>query len=60
MCLIFSNAFIEGKSTAKPQSIGIGLPLSKSIIEEQGGMITVSSQLGIGTEFRISFNKGDK
>ncbi|OMF94779.1 HAMP domain-containing sensor histidine kinase [Paenibacillus sp. FSL R7-0337] len=52
--------FYRGKSTAKPQSIGIGLPLAKSIIEEQGGIITVSSQLGIGTEFRISFNKGDK
>ncbi|OKP91029.1 hypothetical protein A3844_04065 [Paenibacillus helianthi] len=52
--------FYSGRSTEKPQSLGIGLSLSKSIIEEQGGMITVVSQLGIGTEFRISFNKGER
>ncbi|RPK31398.1 HAMP domain-containing sensor histidine kinase [Paenibacillus xylanexedens] len=52
--------FYRGKNVTKPQSIGIGLSLSKSIIEEQGGMITVESQLGKGTEFRISFSKGPR
>lgn len=52
--------FYRGNGTTKPQSIGIGLSLSKSIIEEQGGMITVASKLGKGTEFRISFNKGNR
>ncbi|MGQ3480141.1 ATP-binding protein [Paenibacillus sp. TY11] len=51
--------FYRGRRTTKPQSLGIGLSLSKSIIEEQGGMITVVSQLGLGTEFRVSFNKWD-
>lgn len=51
--------FYRSRGATKPQSIGIGLSLSKSIIEEQGGMITVASQLGKGTKFQISFNKGD-
>ncbi|MEO3944677.1 HAMP domain-containing sensor histidine kinase [Gorillibacterium sp. CAU 1737] len=50
--------FYKGRSQAKPQSVGIGLSLSKSIIEGQGGMITVSSQVGDGSEFRVSFMKG--
>ncbi|AIY08788.1 hypothetical protein LK13_09415 [Paenibacillus polymyxa] len=52
--------FYRGRRTTKPQSLGIGLSLSKSIIEEQGGIITVVSQLGLGTEFRVSFNKWDR
>ncbi|SFF48779.1 HAMP domain-containing protein [Paenibacillus algorifonticola] len=52
--------FYRGRSTAKPQSIGIGLSLTKLIIEEQGGIITVASKRGEGTEFRISFLKGSR
>ncbi|MEK5395498.1 HAMP domain-containing sensor histidine kinase [Paenibacillus sp. FSL K6-2859] len=52
--------FYRGGSTTKSQSIGIGLSLSKSIIEEQGGIITVASEPGQGAKFRISFNKGDR
>ncbi|MHA7582909.1 HAMP domain-containing sensor histidine kinase [Paenibacillus vandeheii] len=51
--------FYRGGGTTKSESIGIGLSLTKSIIEEQGGIITVASEPGQGTEFRISFNKGD-
>lgn len=52
--------FYRGRSTAKPQSIGIGLSLTKLIIEGQGGIITVASKPGEGTEFRISFLKDSR
>ncbi|GIP26343.1 two-component sensor histidine kinase [Paenibacillus sp. J23TS9] len=52
--------FYRGGGKTKSQSIGIGLSLSKSIIEEQGGIITVSSEPGRGTEFKVSFHKGDR
>lgn len=50
--------FYRGKNAVKPQSVGIGLSLTKSIIEGQGGTIHVASKRGEGTEFRISFFKG--
>ncbi|MEK3914294.1 HAMP domain-containing sensor histidine kinase [Paenibacillus sp. FSL H7-0331] len=52
--------FYRGRSTAKPQSIGIGLSLTKLIIEGQGGIITVASKPGEGSEFRISFLKDSR
>ena len=50
--------FYKGKSEIKPESIGIGLNLTKLIIESQNGAISVKSQKGQGTEFTISFLKG--
>lgn len=35
--------------------IGLGLPLAKKIVEEQGGLITVDSLPGQGTTFSICF-----
>ncbi|MBT2286759.1 HAMP domain-containing histidine kinase [Paenibacillus polymyxa] len=49
--------FYRGKSHSKPEGIGIGLSLTKSIIEGQDGMITAESIYGKGSEFRISFFK---
>ncbi|XOJ01943.1 ATP-binding protein [Paenibacillus polymyxa] len=49
--------FYKGKNHNKPNSIGIGLALTKSIIEEQHGIITVESAPQEGTTFRISFFK---
>ena len=46
---IFKRFYKGGKS----DSVGIGLSLSKSIIEAQGGYIEVRSKVGIGTEFKI-------
>ena len=37
----------------KRSGTGLGLFLSKSIIEEHGGMMTVSSRLGLGSTFAI-------
>lgn len=51
------NRFYKGKN-AHPDSIGIGLAMSKSIIENQGGSIEVSSKKYQGTQFTIRFHKG--
>ena len=49
--------FYKGKNSINPKSIGIGLSLSKKIIEAHGGSITVESDLGKGTSFNIIFLK---
>lgn len=50
--------FYRGSNAVQTEGIGIGLALSKKIIEEQGGTISVKSELGQGTEFEIAFLKG--
>lgn len=47
--------FYKGKH--KTDSIGIGLNLSKSIVEKQSGTIHVESELSKGTKFLIHFYK---
>lgn len=49
--------FYKGKTSAKSDSIGIGLAMSKSIIESQGGYIKVESNQRVGTTFTITFLK---
>ena len=49
--------FYKAKSSKKSDSIGIGLALSKSIIEAHNGIIEVSSKVNIGTRFIITFIK---
>jgi signal transduction histidine kinase len=39
--------------TTRRKGTGLGLPIAKNIIEGLGGTITVSSQLGAGTEIRL-------
>lgn len=50
--------FYKGSNSVKTESIGIGLSLSKLIIEKQGGSIAANSIRGAGTEFTITFLKG--
>lgn len=50
--------FYKGGNSTKDDSIGIGLAMSKSIIESQGGYIRVKSKIGMGTEFNITFLRG--
>ncbi|MBU3144662.1 HAMP domain-containing sensor histidine kinase [Clostridium sp. CF012] len=49
--------FYKGKASKKSESIGIGLALSKSIVEAHNGMIEVRSKVDIGTRFIITFVK---
>lgn len=47
--------FYRSKASLDTQGIGLGLPLAKSIIEGQGGVISVQSVLHEGTAFTLSF-----
>lgn len=47
--------FYRGESINKPSSIGIGLSLSKAIIEGLGGTIGVRSEKGNGADFFVTF-----
>ncbi|MEY8000080.1 ATP-binding protein [Clostridium sp. Mt-5] len=49
--------FYKARTSKSSDSIGIGLALSKSIIEAHGGIINVQSKLGVGTTFTITFLK---
>lgn len=51
------NRFYKAANSHK-DSIGIGLAMSKSIIESQGGTIDVKSEVGEGTVFSLKFYKG--
>jgi signal transduction histidine kinase len=48
--------FYKGKNSAN-ESVGIGLALTKSIVESQSGVIKVDSHVGKGTKFAIRFYK---
>ncbi|MCI1945694.1 HAMP domain-containing sensor histidine kinase [Clostridium luticellarii] len=49
--------FYKARTSKSSDSIGIGLALSKSILEAHGGSINVQSKLGVGSTFRITFLK---
>ncbi len=47
--------FYRSKHSLDTQGVGLGLPLAKSIIEGQGGVISAQSEIGNGTMFILSF-----
>ncbi|MFT3982879.1 MAG: HAMP domain-containing sensor histidine kinase [Lachnospiraceae bacterium] len=52
--------FYRSRFSKNKDGIGIGLTLSKVIVEMHGGSITVESELGKGTSFRLAFPKLSK
>lgn len=48
--------FYKGKNS-KETSIGIGLNISKKILEAQGGYISINSKKDVGSEFILNFLK---
>jgi len=51
------DRFYKGPNSCNPTNIGIGLYITKSVIEGQGGAVYVSSEPGKGTKFTIRFMK---
>ncbi|MGL6184024.1 MAG: sensor histidine kinase [Clostridium chrysemydis] len=47
--------FHSAKNSKKLDSVGIGLSISKSIIELHNGFIDIKSELGKGSEFLVTF-----
>lgn len=55
---IFDKFFqVESGPTREHGGTGLGLPLAKAIAEAHGGRITVESQLGKGSTFRVTLPK---
>jgi signal transduction histidine kinase len=49
--------FYRSRFSKDQQGIGIGLTLSKAIVEQHGGSLVVESVLGMGSAFQIIFPK---
>ncbi|MGH9309796.1 MAG: sensor histidine kinase [Vicinamibacterales bacterium] len=49
------SAIFEDFVTTKRRGLGLGLAISRKIVEQLGGQITVTSQVGRGTTFVLSF-----
>lgn len=47
--------FYRSRYSKDTQGIGLGLPLTKAIVEIHGGTIEVDSTVGIGTAFTLNF-----
>ncbi len=50
------DSFYRGEESRSSEGFGLGLSLTKRIIEIHGGEITVESQPGIGSTFTLWFN----
>ena len=46
---------IENPNSGIVDSFGLGLPITKQLVELQNGKISVKSEVGIGSEFILEF-----
>ncbi len=51
------HAIFEDFMTTKRRGLGLGLPISKKIVEQLGGRISVTSEVGKGTAFVLDFQR---
>lgn len=49
---------IDSGLDRKYEGTGLGLPLTKSLIEAHGGTLTLESSLGVGTTIKVRFPSG--
>jgi signal transduction histidine kinase len=49
------NTIFDDYYTTKKQGLGLGLALSKKLVEQLGGTISVTSQVNVGTTFTLAF-----
>lgn len=50
------GAIFEDYVTTKRRGLGLGLAISRKIVEQLGGRIGVSSEVGVGTRFVLEFD----
>ena len=49
---------IEGQHSRRFEGTGLGLPLTKALVELHGGSFSLESEVGVGTTARIRFPEG--
>lgn len=52
---VFERYYRGTNTEYKPEGTGLGLAITKNIIEIHGGIISVSSEIKLGTEFKVCF-----
>jgi signal transduction histidine kinase len=50
---LFERFFRSANAPDDPAGVGLGLAIVKAIVEGHGGSISLDSQVGVGTTFRI-------
>jgi two-component system sensor kinase FixL len=53
------NNIVEPLFTTKARGMGLGLSITRAIVEKNQGSLSVDSEIGIGSDFRIDLNRGD-